>query len=279
VEEHLKTLHEHIRAFLYDEGTYRVEPKQDNHAELVICITVLRGPPSLEWAPLISDIVNGLRASLDNLVWAVSVTEQKRQGNPPPRARIPNGNPWRQIGFPVVLDSAKWGARRRESLRFINSALCDVFRDVQPFVTGKSAPEREPLAITHQLWNVDKHRHVPLVSVLAGGKETEIRIVPQPPIPGIDFRKRWVAGPRVFKLNRKTELARVRYVDMVAPLAGLSMAPVPPMGMYLNVEHEIPFQVTFQRGFPGYRRDVLDVLNSVHKTARSLVHRLQSELP
>ncbi len=279
VEAHLATLNKHIRSFVEDEHTYRVEAEQSyDRAERIVYGTALQRPPSLEWAPLISDIVNGLRSSLDNVIWALSVRQQRPLGNPPPRGKIPGDSPWRDVCFPVVTKESDWPARRGQALRFVNRSLLPLLRDVQPFVTGQQAPEREPLAVAHELWTIDKHRHVPLVSVWAGGEETQIRVVPARPIPGVEFRTSSVAGARVLRLNAKTELARIRCVDRVARLAGLSMAPVPPMGMYLDVEHNVSFQITFKSGIPGYRQDVEDVLSAVHRTTLSLVNDLRSHL-
>src|SRR4051794_34290043 len=47
----------------------------------------------------------------------------------------------------------------------IRPGLKAVIKDLQPFVTGPHAPDRESLAVLEGLWNVDKHRRVHLADI------------------------------------------------------------------------------------------------------------------
>ncbi|HSH61391.1 MAG TPA: hypothetical protein VK988_17465 [Acidimicrobiales bacterium] len=269
-----------IRGFIEDDGTYRIEPEQaPDRNEIWVYITVLRNPPVREWAPIFSDVVNGLRASFDNMVWALSARRQRGLKKPVPSTRIEPSGPfgrWRNVAFPVVTDSSQWRRTCERNLWAIDQTLVDTFRNVQPFMTGQNRPEREPICIAHELWNVDKHRHVALARLWVGGKETEIRVTANPPLERLQFRTIWVAQGRVFKSKTKTKIATA------VPLFTVSAVNVPGnpthVGFPVSVEHGIPFDISFKRGYPGFGCLAIETLESVHETARDLLRTLRRHL-
>lgn len=277
VQEHVAELDRRIGSFIKDESAYLIEPEQaPDRDEIWIHVTALRNPPLREWAPIFSDVVNGLRGSLDNIVWALSANHQRRLGNPPPRGRIPSGSQWRDVVFPVVIDQAHWNGRCVQCLWAIDPSLTNTFRDVQPFVTGKNQPEREPVAIAHELWNVNKHRHVSLSTVWTGGEETEIGVTPDPPFEQLKFRTVWVARRGVLKLKARTKVASVSPLFRVSAIN--APASLSNIGFPVNVEHGIPFDIAFKRGYPGYGLLAIETLEAVHATACKLLETVRDRM-
>ena len=286
VEQHLTELDRSVDAFVGYPGTYAVEAEQDPDGnEVGVYITALEQPPSVEWAPIIGDIVNGLGAALDNLVWSLSVKYQRRLHRAIPRGQIVYRGPfeaWRKVAFPVVVDPSLWPRVSTPRLRFIDPALTHTFLNEQPFSRRKHRPEREPLAVAHELWNVDKHRHVTVTSVWAGGEKTEIPIT-VPSLPGYEFPDPvWVAPRRVLKLKAKLKVA-VAPTIIRTPSARIGGIEVRDLsirrpGLPMEVHPKIPFEMAFKRGYPGYGVGVVDTLKAVHETARRLVTTLSREL-
>jgi hypothetical protein len=280
VQEHVAELDRRIEAFIKDESAYLIEPEPTcDPDEIRVYITALRNPPMREWAPIISDVVNGLRGSLDNMVWALSISHQKSLSASVPRGRITSSGPflrWKDIGFPVVDREVDWRGAFMGQLWAIDPALESIFRNVQPFVTGKNRPEREPIRISHELWNINKHRHVSLARVWAGGGETEVRITADPPFEHLKFRTMGVARSGILKLKAKTKLATAVPTFKIA--VDFEVPTATRLNMPVNVEHNIPFNIAFKRGYPGFGCLAIETLESVHDAARDLLGRLHSYL-
>lgn len=266
---HFDALESKIREFVEGEDSYLVEPEQRADTnKVVLWGTALRNPPLLAWTPIVSDVVHGLRASLDNLLWAISLREQRRLGLPTPRARVTKSGPfkrWLDISFPIVIDNDKWAIQSERKLWAISDHARQIIRELQPFATASNAPEREPLAVVQEIWNIDKHRHVPLVSVWTGGDEIEIRIRPSIPLPGLRFNTTWMAPRRTLKLHKKTELAHAEPTGIILP--GTAFA--------VEMDHGIPFDIVFKRGYPGFGMSVMDILEAAQAGTEQLLNRVE----
>ena len=131
--------------------------------EVVLTARVHRQPPVEQVSLRVADVVNSLRATLDNLVWALSV-----ESHTPPKDPIPPRDPWRLVAFPIVLKRGEWKDACSRQLRFVDPAMHTRFQRLQPFFRRKEKPWRDNLAVLDQLWNIDKHRHLHLTDAFLG---------------------------------------------------------------------------------------------------------------
>jgi hypothetical protein len=159
-EQHLKSLHEEIGAFIDSDPHQVVERFDLETSTYEMRIEVERSPDDSAWGALVGDFVQNLRASLDHLVWQLVLLNGERK-------------PSNQNQFPIVMsESDYWESRKgKPSLR--DRMLAGVAEEhraridlVQPYRRGDRAAERS-LAYLRWLSNVDKHRalHTTLFTV------------------------------------------------------------------------------------------------------------------
>lgn len=161
-DEHRRGLHDRIAEFIHDQPYGVTYEFRDQRRE--VSIGVERVNPTdddkavLEWGIAVGDCIHQLRAALDGLVYALTEATNKP---PPPERR----NPLREVSFPIVTDPSAWPEATSRRLWGVPDESLPVFREVQPFFTGPEDPKREPLAVLNELWNVDKHRAIPLLAI------------------------------------------------------------------------------------------------------------------
>ena len=139
----IERINEKIKALMEGDGPYRVVPElqpdgvtQHYRAELVRPI-----PPDLSFR--VADATNNLRATLDNLVWAVASTYVP----PPPR-----------LAFPVFGDAAGFTKTALPMLKAaqLPQGAIDAIEALQPY-SGPD-PAEHALRLLNDRWNHDKHR-------------------------------------------------------------------------------------------------------------------------
>jgi hypothetical protein len=113
---------------------------------------VRRPPRSKVWGILIGEAVNSLRAALDHAVWRLS-------GGDTFAPESVRGTPWRRVGWPVVLREQDWLG---DALRFVGDEGRTQIRRLQLFERRKDDPEADEFAVLDELWNVYKHREIPV---------------------------------------------------------------------------------------------------------------------
>jgi hypothetical protein len=107
-------------------------------------------PPDLDIrvALIAGDFISCLRSSLDHLAWQLAATNKAEPSN--------------RICFPILaentLDSQL--AFTKATFGIPDEAIITI-RSLQPYHGGKSYKDRY-LWILNTLWNIDKHRHIPL---------------------------------------------------------------------------------------------------------------------
>jgi hypothetical protein len=191
-QRHLSLLHDLAKSLLEGEA-YAVYPERDpKTGEVVIYGEARQEPPTLTWGVVIGDIVHNLRSALDHMVWTLTVASQP-QPPPNPIPRRGSGSEWRDVGFPLYtnpypLDASgnliPWqNGKEPKSLWGIEPGLRAEFEKLQPFRWGEEATFH-PLAILHDLWNIDKHRHLHLTHFRVGPHD----VFGPPPHPKRRFR-------------------------------------------------------------------------------------------
>jgi hypothetical protein len=266
-EEHLVHLRERVQGFV-DGNAYGVEPDYDFYAgEVVVYGKALREPPIAEWGVIIGDIVHNLRSALDHLVWQLTLIN----GRTPP-AVIPRGKAgrkWRDIAFPIKLDPTPtdasgnlipWSQTRPRELWGVGDNLAAHLESLQPFHSGQDP--RNPLWVLNELWNIDKHRHVPLTGFFVGVESW----VFEPPFPGApDVQFEVVAVRDMGPFEGRTKVGRVKQV-------GMPRVTLPQM----HVNARVSFDVSFRQGPPAYGARVAQELDYIRTTVEAVLRRFES---
>lgn len=254
----LEELNELVRRFFSAEDTCRFRSQPDLYTGQLVCYAeLLREPPLVDWAVLIGDIVHSLRATLDNLVWELSVDFR----GPAPDDPLPPGSPWRRIGFPIVTDNKRWAsAEPPGGLWAIDPSLISTFKEYQPFVSRRDRPDQEALAILQELWNIDKHRHVHVGVVGVAPNLGQILALPDAGRGVV----RTIRGKRTLELNTMIELFSVTIEKQVP--------------QYVEMNWGVDFQLSFDHGPPAFGRDTIDFLGDVMVTIKAILDEFASQL-
>jgi hypothetical protein len=233
-------------------------PVTPARAEVVIRAEAVKDPPSVQWGPVIGDIVHELRSALDQLVWALSVDHQPA---PPPADPIPRDGLWQHVGFPVALSSGAWEAACREKLWAIDPAVAEPLRAVQPFETAPDAAEREPLAVLDELSHIDRHRHLELVSTAVDLDEVLTR-EPFAGTPDVAFElvSKRGAGP----LDGRTELGRARILDRPGGVIAMTLP-------HVQLDPRLAVDVAFADGPPAHGGSVIATLQRIGREVSAVV--------
>jgi hypothetical protein len=121
-------------------GIQETEPASDGQA---IWLVGWSHPAPFRFNAVVADFVHNLRASLDQLAWQLC-------GCPDPsRARV---------AFPIRVRAST----KLDHAHLMTTAAAGLVAGVQPY---RGAGRDDPLWVLHDLWNQDKHRFTPLVSV------------------------------------------------------------------------------------------------------------------
>lgn len=142
----------------------------------------------------------------------------------------------------------------------IDPDLTAPIKKLQPFCTGQQAPEREPLAMLHELSNIDKHAHPQLVNATVELADV-ISVRPFEGAPDITFNVVWQRAPG--PLKERTEIARVEQV-------GLPITNMPEMHMDARFRPDI----AFSEGHPAHGGRLLQTLSGMGQTVQSIIAAL-----
>jgi hypothetical protein len=198
--QHLDQLDPLIRSF--SKNSIRIVEKKDvEKKEKILCMEWDPIPP--EWLVMIGDCLFNLRASLDQLVYALAVANQ---GSRPESTKL---------SFPIFGSQTAFDDKRR-GLNCIDGINEDAKRDIialQPFNArqGPDAAEYHPLFRLNRLHNVDKHRHLSLVALAVSGMKWEAdsrNYVPTPLTQHL-LSPIWTPDEPASVLKSRTELLRV----------------------------------------------------------------------
>lgn len=274
--ENLDALTERVVTFANDAYTVEAEPNdwidgapQSEQGHILIWAEASRDPPAREWGPIIGDIVHGFRSALDQIAWSLSVSYKATFGVSPPADPIPRGDPWRNIWFPVCLAPKAWQAACANQLWAVDPSLLPVLEALQPYVTGQHAPEREPLAVLQELWNIDKHRHLHLVNETIE-LDNVLTFEPDPEDPhspassiSFDVISQRAPGP----LEGRTEIGRARLIPPKMPPGSIFILSHPQHYM----DPRIAVDPAFEQGAPAYGGRVLHTLSQISEAIEAIL--------
>jgi len=167
-QHHLEELHAKISAWSKNHSyTTRLEPDDSRPGVLALKATA-ESIPNEQLTPLIGDVIQNLRSTLDHLVFALSV----RHSGPLTQDQA------KVVKFPIHWDDGRQppvGERFRNthasSLKFVSPDVRTAIEMLQPYhvereTGGKLDHTDSFLWRLHELSNIDKHQAIPLVGVL-----------------------------------------------------------------------------------------------------------------
>jgi hypothetical protein len=144
----INRLHQLTTSFLHLHGhDYRTDINADSTEHIYRVF----GPPHppIEFAVRAGEIINHLRSSLDHLVWQLVLRK--------------HSSPSFKVQFPICVTVTKY----KEAIR--GGIINGIARSAQTIIQGaqpyhRAIPADDPLAILHELNNIDKHKLLLVVS-------------------------------------------------------------------------------------------------------------------
>ena len=101
-----------------------------------------------EYSVVVGEVAHNLRSSLDHLVWQLVIA---------------NGEtPDRRNAFPIISEESDYRKQSESKLRGLTDGQRQTIEGVQPF--GDSTNIGPHLGMLHAICNIDKHRHLNVVS-------------------------------------------------------------------------------------------------------------------
>jgi hypothetical protein len=148
-QEHLKALND-ARAGVFAEGDasfhFTLIGKPNSHrTKLLFHVSEMEQIATLRWGMFVGDAVHSLRSALDHLVFAAA------------------SEPTRQCAFPICKTAKEWAIESPGILWSVPDDLRALIDNAQPYHRGDSA-HAHPLAVLNTLWNLDKHRTIPVTA-------------------------------------------------------------------------------------------------------------------
>jgi len=149
-----------------------------------------RVPAPYRFYGVTADLIHNLRSALDQLAWQLS-------GCPSPSRARPS--------FPVRLIPPGPGKQLPE-LRLMTARAVELVDSLQPY---NNLGSDDPLWVLNDLWNQDKHRHMPLVSIAVWTHIAEIgpratSLIPKHgDLVNVAFARGISDGIRIRKANRR----------------------------------------------------------------------------
>jgi hypothetical protein len=183
---HLETLERFLGAWV-DSKPYRFSQADDLERQEHVMTIELTDPP-FEAALIAGDFICCLRSSLDYLAWQL--------------AALTTRSPSKRVCFPIYSENTSDSqASITKSTVGIPVDAVALIKSFQPYQTNDYATA--PLWILHNLWNIDKHRHIPLHS---GYIDLHLGALPGAPKP-VRLDTSDEHGTIVFPLTDKPDLS------------------------------------------------------------------------
>lgn len=146
---HLDSLESEIRKFT-DTKPYRIFTRDDPQADHYVVEYEFDTPEIWPIGPILGDFINCLRASLDHLVYGL--------------VNLHGGIATKDHTFPIIAKFASADTPRRifQCTAGMPADAVTIIESLQPY--NAKLPEESFLYKLHTLWNIDKHRYIPLHS-------------------------------------------------------------------------------------------------------------------
>jgi hypothetical protein len=156
---HMKRLQDSIDGFFEEE--FEVAPvigePNSQRTQYVFRVEEVIDYPRREWGVILGEAVHDIRSALDHLVWGFAKDRSTR------------------TGFPIFDTRKDWVVRGPGMYWSVSDGLAKILDAVQPYHRGDVDEARKhPLWILNALSNLDKHRAIPAIALVADSGEAEI---------------------------------------------------------------------------------------------------------
>jgi hypothetical protein len=159
--EHMDRLNEAVDGWLEDKAEIAVLQGKANSQRTKYFLTVedVIPYPAEEWGIILGDAVHCLRSSLDQLMWGMCDPKERN----------------RRTQFPICLTEREWIVDAPAMYWGASTGFVKVLNRLQPYHRGDMNAAREhPLSILQALSNLDKHRTIPAISLVADETEAAV---------------------------------------------------------------------------------------------------------
>jgi hypothetical protein len=183
-------------AALTESDNYGVEIDQEMQAGQKVFRVKIRSKIPHEFSCIIGDAVHNLRASLDHLIWQLTLAEGKEK-------------PCKQHEFPLAETRAGYKTKLARIIQGIHPDAVELIQETKPY---KRRRRRDNLFwLIHHLDIVDKHRHLVIGAAVPRNlriASTDNEIGRQWPTRDFDSVSEWNFGDRLRMLKNGKEVMR-----------------------------------------------------------------------
>lgn len=159
--EHMDRLNETVEGWLEGKTEVAVLVGEANaqRTKYVFTVDDVDTYPAEEWGIILGDAVHCLRSGLDHLMWGMC--DPKERGE--------------QTQFPICLSKRDWAIRAPARYWGASQGFIKLLDKVQPYHRGNMDAARDhPLAQLMALSNLDKHRAIPAITLVADQTEATV---------------------------------------------------------------------------------------------------------
>jgi hypothetical protein len=159
--EHMDRLDEAVEGWL--EGKTEVAAllgkANAQRTKYVFTVEDVAPHPAEEWGIILGDAVHCLRSGLDQLMWGMSDPDERGQ----------------RTQFPICLSKREWATTAPAMYRGASEGFIKLLDKLQPYHRGDvNAARDHPLAQLMALSNLDKHRAIPAITLVADQTEAAV---------------------------------------------------------------------------------------------------------
>jgi hypothetical protein len=154
-------LYESVDGWLEDQNEVAVLIGQANSqcTKYIFRIEEVIPFPAEEWGIALGDAVHCLRSGLDQLIWGLA--DPKERGV--------------RTQYPICLTEREWTTEAPAMYWGVPESVSRFLDKTQPYHRGDMNAAREhPLAVLRALSNLDKHRAIPAIALVADETEAEV---------------------------------------------------------------------------------------------------------
>ena len=159
--EHMNRLDKSVEGWLEDKEEVATLIGQANsqRTKYVFRVEDVIQYPAEEWGIILGDAVHCLRSGLDQLVWGLADPDKRSV----------------RTQFPICLNEKGWVTEAPAMYWGVAPGFVRLLKKLQPYHRGDvDAARKHPLAILMTLSNLDKHRTIPSIALVADDTEATV---------------------------------------------------------------------------------------------------------
>jgi hypothetical protein len=154
--DHMNRFHDAVEGFFEEDFELAIFNGEANaqRTKYVLRVERVRRYPVREWGIIIGDAIHCYRSALDQLVYAFA------------------HDPSHQTSYPICVTEKEWTTKAPAQYWSCAAPFVRLLDKTQPY--HREDPSKHPLAVLRALSNLDKHRGIPTVSLVADSAEFHV---------------------------------------------------------------------------------------------------------